>query len=145
MDDLLSSLSGPLLAHWPFVSVMAILTVVGQVSSKSFFTRDRAYLKQKASAFYKFWEAQWFWWWGRETLALHPIVSGALIGLIWQNPEGADPAWKLIASVVYFAAAGFASLFAWSILRSYLKKKGVELELPGGVSSITPPPLEDDK
>lgn len=153
MEEILSLLSSHVLPHWPFVAVTAVFSVVGQVMGKSVFTRERAYRKSKPSSFYKFWESQSFWWWGRETLSLHQIVSGLLLGLIWQNPEGASPAWPLVASCVYFAGAGVSSLFAFSFVRGYLKRKGIDFELPGtpGVPSVpappppsTPPSKEDD-
>jgi len=137
MDEILSIVTQQILPHWPFVVTTVIFAIIGQVMSKSVFTRERAYKKQKS---------QPFWWWGRETLPLHSISSGALIGLMWHNPEGADPAWGLAASVGYFAGAGAASLFAWAIARGFLKKKGIDLDqvLPGGTQSMTPPPVETE-
>lgn len=142
MDDLLSVVTTQILPHWPFGVVVVIFAIIGQVMSKSVFTRERAYKKQKASALYRFWESQSFWWWGRETLPLHSILGSAPIGLIWLNPEGADPAWTVAASVGYFAGAGAVSLVAWALAKGYLKKRGIDLELPGGSPSLTPPPYE---
>lgn len=132
MDELLSLLATQILPHWPFVSVTLILTIIGQFTSKSLFTRDRAYLKGPYS---------FFWWWGRETLPLHPLLTGLFIGFLWSNPEGADPAWKPVASYFYFAGAGVASLFAWSVLRGTLKKRGIDLDI--FATSIPPAPLPD--
>ena len=140
MEDIVEIFNSYVLPHWPFVMVMAIFSVIGQFMSKSVFTRERAY-KKSTGPWYKFWATQSFWWWGRETLPVHPILSGGLLGLIWYNPEGADPSWPLISSVVYFAGAGVVSLFMWSLLRGYLKQKGIEVDLPG-VDSLTPPPGE---
>jgi len=125
MEDFFSMLSSYVLPHWPFLSVGVVFAVIGQFMSHKFFTRARAYKKTDK----KF--VQSFWWWGRETLSIHPLLVGALVGLMWHNPESASPAWPLAASVAYFAGAGAASLFAWSFLRGYLKKKGVALDLPG--------------
>jgi hypothetical protein len=143
MDEILTVLTEQVLPHWPFVMVTAIFAVIGQVMSKSVFTREQAY-KKRSAPWYKFWETQNFWWWGRETLPLHPIMSGALLGCIWQNPEGFDPAWGLPASAAYFAGAGVASLFAWAVAKAILKKKGINLELPGISSNPPPPPAEGD-
>ena len=120
MDELISLFATQILPHWPFVSVTLILTIIGQFTSKSLFTKERAYLKGPYS---------FFWWWGRETLSLHPLVTGLFIGFLWSNPEDADPAWKPIASYFYFAGAGVVSLFAWAILRGILRKKGIDLDL----------------
>ncbi len=141
MDEILSMLGEYVLPHWPFLVVTGILAVIGQFMSKSVFTRERAY-KKRSSPWYKFWDTQNFWWWGRETLPLHPIVTGALLGLGWQNPEGS--AWGILGSSAYFAGAGVLSLFAWAFAKAYLKKKGIDLELPGA-SSASVPPLEDDE
>lgn len=132
MEDLsFDFLQENLLPHWPFLTTALVFTVIGQFTSKKLFTRERAYQKTENK-----WH-QHFWWWGRETLSLHPILTGSLLGLIWQNPESADPSWALAASVGYFAGAGVASLFAWNILKSVLKSKGITLSLPG--DSLRPP------
>jgi len=133
----ISAVVDMVLPHWPFIMVVLIFTVVGQFTSLRLFTRERAYLRRSGPV-YRFWENRWFWWWSRETLPIHPIVSGALLGLLWRNPEGADPAWKWIADVTYFAGAGVMSLFAWAILRGVLKNRGIDLGLPG--DSLSPPP-----
>jgi len=131
MEEILSTVREYVLPHWPLVFTLLVFTVIGQFTSHKVFTRARAYQKRSK----KF--LQWFWWWGRESLPLHPIASGALLGLLWHNPEGVSPSWPLAASVSYFAGAGVLSLFAWSLLRGYLKKKGIDLSLPG---DSTPPP-----
>lgn len=143
MDDILSLLTNQILPHWPFVVVTVVLAIVGHVMGRSVFTKERAYKKQQASAFYRFWESQNFWWWGRETLALHSICVGILVGLLWHNPENATPAWSHAADVGYFAGAGAISLFAWSIAKGLLKRRGIDLELPGDVPSVPPPPAHE--
>lgn len=145
MDDILSLLTTQVLPHWPFVMVTVILSVVGHVVGRSVFTKERAYKKQQASAFYKFWESQSFWWWGRETLALHSILAGVIIGFFWHNPEGANPAWSHAADIGYFAGAGAISLFAWSIAKGLLKSRGINLTLPGETPSDPPPPAHSHK
>lgn len=130
MDEFISLLTNQILPHWPFLAVTAILTIVGQFTSKSVFTKEKAYQQGKY---------QFFWWWGRETLPLHPILSAALIGFFWDNPEGADPAWSRVASYFYFAAAGVVSLFAWSILKGTLKSRGIDIDI--FAQSMPPSPL----
>lgn len=131
MQEFLDFFSENILPHWPFAMITVIFMVVGQFTSTRFFTKARAYQK-RTGPWYLFWRNQWFWWWGRESLPIHPIFAGGVVGLLWQNPEQTDPAWPLIASVAYFAGAGVTSLFAWVILRSEAKKRGIDLELPGG-------------
>lgn len=117
--------------HWPFLVMAAVFWTIGHFMETSVFTRARAYDKGKL---------QWFWWWGRESMELHPLVAGALVGLLWANPEHADPAWPWMASVGYFMGAGFVSLFGWLIITKVLVKFGIKdaIHLPG--ESKPPPP-----
>jgi len=126
MDVLLQENLAPFVT-WYWLATVAIMTVVGQFTSTRLFTRQRAYNTAD--------RAQWFWWWGRESLPLHPILTGLLLGAAWVDPGGAG--WSRYASMAYFGAAGCFSLFAWMILRGYLKKRGIEVRLPG---STYPPP-----
>ena len=128
MEETWLFISENILPHWPFLVVMLAFTIIGRFTSTKLFTRKRAYTVAKGKWP---WENQWFWWWGRETLSLHPIISGTLLGLIWSNPEFSDPSWPISASVGYFAGAGVASLFSWNFMKSYAKRQGVVLSLPG--------------
>jgi hypothetical protein len=106
---------------------MLIAMLVGQVMSKRIFTTEQAHKKRKG---------QWFWWWARKTLPLHPMATGFVIGIFWQDPEGVD--WPWVASPMYFAAFGGGSIWAYEVIKGLLKKKGVNVgELPGG--SVPPP------
>jgi len=110
--------------HWPGLSWMLIAMLVGQVMAHRIFTREQAHKKRKS---------QWFWWWMRKTLPLHPVVSGLLLGIVWQDPEGAG--WPWVASLMYFAAFGGGSIWAYETAKGLLKKKGINVgELPGGSS-----------
>jgi len=113
---------------WPWYTAVGVFTIVGQFTSLKVFTRDRAYDKDQAK-----W-AQHVMWWGRETLMLHPIAAGIVLGLIWVDPDGTG--LSIAASAGYFAGAGVASLFAYMVLKGYAKKKGIELQLPG--TSVVP-------
>ena len=108
--------------RWPFMAVASVLTILGQFFAVKVFTRRRAYDSGK-------WQS--FWWWGRETLSLHPIITGMVIGMLWVNPEGADPEWTRTASAFYFAWAGVVSLGVFSVLKSVLKSRKMSLTLPG--------------
>jgi len=134
MDEITKDLGYLFSTHWPFIAVTIILMMIGQVSKISVFTKQRAHALHGT-----------VWgevvWWGRKTLPLHPMISGAIIGLVWRNPtEMID---RVIESVAYFALAGTLSVWAYQILKSIAKKKGYELgPLPGAES--TPPPIPPD-
>lgn len=126
MDEFVVNL---VLAHWPFASATLIFMVIGQVMTKNVFTKSAHWTRRPV----------WFWWWGRKTLPLHPIAAGALLGLLWRNPEvGVD---TLAASMGYFAMAGAASVCTYEILKGLAKERGYDLNLPG-VDSSNPPPKE---
>lgn len=121
--------------HWPFVFVMSALWLMGHFMETSVFTKARC-------------DKGWFWHWGRESMELHPLLAGALIGFVWQNPEHVDPAWTWQESVGYFAFAGVCSLGFWWFLTKVVlpwvaKKFGVnvgDLRLPGESDPPGPPP-----
>jgi len=85
--------------HPEWWAMMAIFWVIGHFMEKSVFTKAKAQAGKP----------QWFWWWARESMEIHPIVAGALLGLVYKG-------------VLYFASAGLASLFFWKILSLILKK-----------------------
>jgi hypothetical protein len=139
IGGLLDQFTGHILPHAPFIGVTIILAVIGQHLSLRVFTRPRAYRNYGTSA-----AAKWKWrffYWGRETLPLQPILTGMLIGLIWVDPE--QRGWTRPSTVGYFATAGTVSLFIWAFLKGFLKKKGIELTLPGS-DSIPPEKLPYD-
>jgi hypothetical protein len=117
--------------RWPFWSAVLVLAILGQFSSLKLFTRERAYGKTTPR-----W-VQHLWWWGRETLMLHPIAAGALLGTLWLDPEGKG--WPLVGSAMYFATAGVVSMFAFAVLRGFLKWKGIPVQLPGTSEPPAPP------
>jgi hypothetical protein len=111
------------IVHWPFFAFAFVAMLFNQVMKSAIFTKARAITKGKG---------QWFFWWARKTLPLHPVLVGALVGFIWRNPEQADPTWPWIAPVFYFALAGTLSVWIYQIIKGIAKKKGIELEpLPG--------------
>lgn len=109
-----------MLPHWPFAAVCSVLWVIGHFMERSVFTKARAHAESKM---------QWLWWWGRESMELHPIIAGALVGLVWQDPEGADWSWTM--SMAYFAFAGVCSLFGWKLIAKVLERAGID---PNGIT-----------
>lgn len=116
--------------HWPFFAVVLILMVIMQVIKTSVFTKVRANKKAKM---------QWLWWWGYKTLAVQPILFGAILGAFWPNPEVGITG---IASIVYCASAGSCSVWAYQVLKGLAKKRDIDLTLPGTESNSTVPPKE---
>jgi hypothetical protein len=116
--------------RWPFWAAAIIFAVVGHFTAKRLFTRERAYMKGRFQS---------FWWWGRESLVVQPLVAGVGLGYIWPDPEGKH--WPQVASCMYFAVAGAVGLVLWILIRGYAKKKGVVLTLPGDSGR---PGAEDD-
>ena len=117
------------MAHWPFIAAVLILMLVGTVANKRIFTETEAKKKRKA---------QWFFWWARKTLPLHPVVSGVLLGLVWKLPEpGVD---TLVERCAYFGLAGAGSVFTYELLKGLAKKKGIDLDLPGDTPTPPEPP-----
>jgi len=116
--------------HWPWVSILVVLSVFTQVMKTSVFTKKKAYTKGKMQS---------FWWWGWKLLALIPITLGALIGYFWNEPE---PGITGMAAVMYSASAGACSVAMYQVLKGLAKKRNIDLTLPG--QSITPSDPEQD-
>jgi hypothetical protein len=129
----LEQLSNYVLPHAPFIGVMFILLIVGTVTSRRVFTKPRAYRYYGTTAAGK-WKWRFFYW-GRETLAMQPILAGVAIGLFWKDPE--LQGWSRRASVAYFASAGAISMMLWIVIKAWTKKKGIVITLPG---ESDPPP-----
>lgn len=118
--------------HWAGLSWAVMAMIVGQVMKNAVFTKDQAHKKRKS---------QWFWWWMRKTLALHPVIAGCIVGLVWHDPvEGAD--WPWIGSVIYFGFFGAISTWLFEVIKGLAKKRGIELNELG---KSTPPPAEGSK
>lgn len=118
------------IAHYPFFVMAGVFWVIGHFMETSVFTRKRAHAEGKT---------QWLWWWGRESMELHPMIAGAVTGLIWRNPELADPAWPLMMNCAYFMGSGVTSLFGWLLATKVMEKLGLkgQLRFPG--ESMPPP------
>lgn len=117
-----------LLAHWPFLTAALIFAAAGQVAKGAVFTREAIRARMPG------WQGHALWW-GRKTLALHPVAVGALVGLIPGIPTSPGVPGTLAASCLYFAGAGIFSTFGFSVLKGLLKQRGIEL----GESQSQPP------
>jgi hypothetical protein len=106
------------LAHWPFITFALVAGLTVQVFKAEVWTKRRAEAKGR-------W--QWLFWWGRKTLALHPFVVGALLGLIPGMPTTVPAAESLAGRAVYYAAAGLASCWAFDVIQGLAKKRGIVL------------------
>lgn len=125
--------------HWPFIMAAVVFMVIGQVMKGSVFTRGRAYaryldelpnrmsyLPGRTRVKHK---ARWLWWWAYKTLPLHPVITGALLGLVIQEPE---PGIVGTASSLYFAGAGALSVFLYQVIKGFAKRQRIDLPpLPG--------------
>ncbi len=111
--DLLAKLLPLLLPYMPGISWTLIAILVGRVMARSVFTKDA----------HKWRAPVWFWWWGHKTLALHPIVSGLFVGLLWPQ-EGMTAR----GSCMYFAGFGAASVVLYEVGKGMLKKRGYDLD-----------------
>lgn len=118
MVDFINVLNQQILPHWPFVAVMLMLMSLMQVIKTGIFTVDA--LKRKP---------EWFWYWGRITLPIQPIVMGLLIALFWQQPEPIIN--TLPERLGYFGLSGSCSVWLYQVLKGLAKRKGIDFDLPG--------------
>lgn len=119
MEDLMDFAGRHIIPHWPFYCWLLIAMLIGQIAKRTLWTREHARDKKP----------HWFWWWMRKTMALHPVLAGCTLGVVWRSPEpGAD---TMIASMGYFAMAGALSTWTYEFLNGLAKKRGVDLALPG--------------
>jgi hypothetical protein len=135
MEEITTFVNTQLLPHWPFFAVMVIFMVIMQVVKSNVFTK-------KAHETHK---PVWLWWWGRKTLALHPLALGALLGLVWRNPEPGIE--TLPACMAYFSLSGALSIAAYEVIKGLLAKKGININIPGVDETIPPtePKTEEPK
>lgn len=123
------SVTGFLVEHAAFFAIAALLTYVCRFMATRVFTKERAY----ATTFRA--NVRALFWYGRETLPLHPILAGAVLGVFWRQPE--TRYLPMLQSVTYFAAAGLAGMIIWLVLKAVAKKRGLVIEDPW--SSSLPP------
>lgn len=114
MNDLLELV----LSHWPFIVFTLVAAMVVQIFKAAVWTAERAEGKGAKAGFF---------WWMRKTLPLHPVVLGALFGLIPGLPLSQGVEHTMATSAMYYAAAGLTSTWAFSVLRGLAKKRGIDL------------------
>lgn len=99
---------------WPFALACLVSMIIGQLFRRRLWTSSNA----KRSKLISF---------GRETIPAHPLLVGAITGLIWRNPCGVP--WSLIASSGYFMASGIVALVGYFFLDKWVEKKfGIDLD-----------------
>lgn len=106
------------LAHWPFIAAMFCLAAIGQVAKNTFWTEENA----RVSKFYSF---------GRKTLPIHPVFLGVFLGVLIHGMPVSPGVEGTSARALYFAFAGVASTWLFSLIKSWAKKEGYEIQLPG--------------
>jgi mannose/fructose/N-acetylgalactosamine-specific phosphotransferase system component IIC len=126
-------IAGP---HWPFLAVALILAIIGEVVKTIVFGKDdRKNLSGWKLVFH-------------QTMILHPILAGALLGLVLGSvaPQ-AIATTGLIGTVLYFAFSGFASTGLYRmykelspVLISSMKAAIRTVFKRIGVSTPPPPP-----
>jgi hypothetical protein len=125
--------------HWPFVVAALIFASIGQTLKRTVLTWERI-------GDGRGWKRRMLWW-GRKTLPLHPVLCGALLGLVPGIPTSQSVPVTTAASCLYYAGAGVVSTWIFDLLRGLLKTRGVELSLnvmpssaPPSTSASSPPP-----
>lgn len=124
---------GAALSHWPFLAFSLICAVVIQVAKATIWTKARAEHRGRGAGFF---------WWGRKTLPLHPVVVGALLGLIPGAPGSAGVETPAALSL-YYALAGLVSTWLFAVIKGLAKQRGIELPPLVAPSVPAPPPNPD--
>lgn len=106
------------LAHWPFIVFTLVAAMVVQIFKGTVWTEARAKGKGTKAGFF---------WWMRKTLPLHPVVAGALFGLIPGLPLSGGMESTMATAMMYYAAAGLVSTWAFAVLKGIAKRKGIVL------------------
>lgn len=93
--------------HWPFLAVAFILGIVGEVIKGIVLgSGDEQIVHGKYAKWYK------------KTLPLHPIVSGAILGLVLSTTiPDIVMSGGVISSVLYFAVSGAISSTFYNLLK----------------------------
>jgi len=133
--DTLTEAFGTLTRH-PGLVWMVLAMICGQFFKTLVFTRERAETPGKL---------RWFWLAARKTLPWHPVAVGVLIGLFWPGTVEDHYAGGSLAAVVYFAAFGGLSVWAFEALKGVAKRYAkIDLEhreTPVPALAKTPPKL----
>lgn len=103
----LGSLLETLTSHSPFLAAVGVFALCGQIA-KQIFTKEKALARGKL---------QWFWWRMRQTMPIHPVVAGLVVGL-FDKANG----------MAYYALAGVVSVFLFDLIGRFT---GYKIDLPG--------------
>lgn len=98
---------GTAMTFAPWLAAVGGFSLAGQIS-KQIFTKEKALKKGKYQA---------FWWRMRQTLPLHPVAAGVILGLL-DKAHG----------VAYYAFAGVVSVFLFDLIERFT---GFDIDLPG--------------
>jgi hypothetical protein len=98
------------LEHWPFVVAFGVFYVIGETMKRGPLSAQRA-----AEVALVRLVRRWF------PLPLHPIVAGALLGLVPGVPVSLDASEQPFGPSLYYAGAGVLSV-VWRNLYSEWKK-----------------------
>lgn len=110
-----------LLDHWPLAAASLVLAVVTQAVKK--FLPPRGTRAGYA---------------GRALLPILPVVLGAGAGAIPGMPYPFEP-WSLAGVILYYAAAGVVSTWAFAVLKGLLRARGIDVDTLK--RSTFPPPI----
>lgn len=141
--DLVIELLSRAQGHWPLMVITLVLAFIGQIAKGAVFTKERiehywimAHTGDKPKSALVL---NKFYWWGRKTLPMHPVLAGAALAFVPGIPVG--PGIEGTATrVVYFMGGGILSTWAFDLLKGFAKQHGLSLRLPGESSSPPPPP-----
>lgn len=97
--------------YWGWCVVAAMLALVGEVLKRKAFTEALAV----RSSFAKWWRA---------TMPLHPVIVGALLGALPGMPLP-DTLEGTTQAILYYAGAGVASTWAYDVVNTIRRWKGV--------------------
>lgn len=111
-----------ILAHWPFFAFTFACMIVVQTAKATIWTEAHAKGSSKKAHFY---------WWGRKTMALQCLLSGALFGLIPNIPISDGFNDGIAAKMLYYGAAGILAAFSFDVLKGLAKRKGYDIAIPG--------------
>lgn len=138
--EVLSKIFEILQPHWAFVVVSIILAMIGEVMKAVIIGKDKE--KSIKTPWKKFFV---------DTMILHPILAGALIGLaLGSLVPSAVATSGLIGSVLYFAFAGAMSTWLYRLLKELqpivvASIKSLISKMFARVGASVPPPEKEEK
>src|SRR5690606_23452806 len=130
MEDIAEFVKKYLLEHWPFFMVSFSIGLVGQFAKKRLWTETRALPDLSAESQTAEKIRQWFFFWMRASLPIHPLAAGASFGVILTSIYGdAAPASPGVtgsgAVVLYYMGAGAFSVIVYNAVKQFAKTRGL--------------------